>query len=167
MRFDQIDIPVVDTNGDPLLDLEGLPIFLSFGSTSETRSPIVDERAQLGYRWSRGRTSLNVDLVESEQIREEDNERSTFTTVSLGGSRKLSPHLTLNARMVYRDTEVDGDSLDLGDDSQEYRYYIGLSKKLGPKTSMTMNYSHNDRRSDLNDDEYRENRVTLGVVMRW
>ncbi len=167
LRFDQIDIPVVDTNGDPLLDLEGLPIFLSFGSTSETRSPVVDERAQLGYRWSRGRTSINVDLVESEQTREEDNERSTFTTVSLGGSRKLSPHLTLNARMVYRDTEVDGDSLDLDDDSQEYRYYVGLSKKLGTKTSMTMNYSHNDRRSDLSDDEYRENRVTLGVVMRW
>lgn len=167
LRFDQIDVPVVDSSGDPLLDLEGLPIFLSFGTTTETRSPIVDERAQVGYRWSRGRTSVNIDLVESEQVREEDNESSTFTTVSIGGSRKLSPNLTLNARMVYRDTEGDSDSLEIGDDSQEYRYYLGLSRKLGTKTSMTMNVSHNDRRSDVSDDEYRENRVTLGVVMRW
>lgn len=167
LRFDQIDIPIVDADGNPLLNLEGLPIFLSFGSTSETRSPIVNERAQVSYLWSRGRTSMNIDWVESEQIREEDNQRSTFTTVSFGASRKLSPHLTLNTRMVYRDTDVQGDALNLGDDSQEYRYYIGMRRKLAKKTSLTMNLSHNDRRSNSSNDEYRENRFTLGVVMQW
>lgn len=167
LRSDDIDIPVTDANGDPLLDFEGLPLLLSFSATTETRSPVVDERLALGYRWSKGRTSLNLDLVESTQIREEDGRSSTFSTTSFGATRSLSPKLTLNTRLVYRETEVASDSSSLGDDSEEYRFYLGARRKLGTKTSMTMNYTHSDRRSDDADDEYRENRLSLGVVMAW
>ncbi len=167
LRSDDIDIPLSDANGDPLLDFEGLPLLLSFSATTETRSPVVDERLSLGYRWAKGRTSLNIDVVESKQLREEDGRSSIFSTASFGASRTLSPKLTLNTRVVYREVEVASDSSSLGDDSEEYRFYLGARRKLGTKTSMTMNYTHNDRRSELVEDEYRENRVSLGVVMSW
>ncbi len=167
LRSRDIEAPITDANGNPLLDIDGLPVFLSFSTTSETRSPIVDERMQLGYRWSKGRTSFNADLVESTQIREEDDRSSKFSTVSLSASREISPKLSLNTRIVYRESEVDEDSSALGDESKEYRLYLGARRKLGAKTSMTLNYSHNDRRSDQAEDEYRENRLSLGLVMTW
>lgn len=167
LRSDEIDVPILDANGAPLMDLEGLPLLLSFSATTETRSPVVDERLSVGYRWAKGRTSLNLDVVESKQLREEDGRSSTFTTVSAGASRSLSPKVTLNTRLVYRDTEVSHDSSALGEASEEYRVYLGARRKLGTKTSMTVSYSHNDRRSDLQNDEYRENRISLGVVMTW
>ncbi|MGH1374009.1 MAG: TIGR03016 family PEP-CTERM system-associated outer membrane protein [Cellvibrionaceae bacterium] len=166
LRTDEIDLPVIDDNGDLILDVNGLPIFFSLSSTTVTRSPIVDERLSVGYRWERGRTNVVVDLTESKQTREEDEQSSTFSSASIGLSRRLSPKLTLDTRLHYQEAEVEDNST-LGNDSQEYRLYLGARRKLGTKTSLTMNYTHNDRRSDQAEDEYRENRVSLGLVMTW
>ena len=41
------------------------------------------------------------------------------------------------------------------------RYFAGLSRQLGVKTSVAFNYTYSDRDSERLDDDYTENRVNL------
>lgn len=159
--------PILDGNGDPILDENGDLILIGQNFTTVTRSPVIDERLKLGYRWSRGRTTLSIDGTSSEQIREEDGYSSTFTTLAMGVRRKLTPHINANARVSYTDTSVASGSESLGSDSNILRVYLGLTRKLGERTSLNVTYAFNDRDSDSRSNEYTENRITVGIGMRW
>ena len=158
---------LVDEDGQPIFNIDGDIVLISMNQTTVTRSPIVDERLRFGYRWAKGKTTLTLDGSQSEQWREEDGYTSTFTTYAAGGQRKLTPELSGHARVVYTDTAVDRDSALLGSDSEVFRLYLSLVKRLGPKTSLTMAYTYSDRQSEVAADEYQENRVSVGISMSW
>lgn len=167
LRTEPEFFPIVDQNGDPILDQNGELILIGLNQTTLTRSPVVDERLKLGYRWSRGRTAITVDGTSSEQTREEDGYSSTFTTVGVGVRRDLTPHMNVNARISYTDTSVASGSEVLGSDSNVVRVYLGLTKKISEKTSLSVTYAFSDRDADSQNSEYTENRITVGIGMRW
>lgn len=159
--------PIVDNNGNPILTPNGDLILVGLNQTTLTRSPVVDERLKLGYQWSRGRTTISVDGVSSEQTREEDGYSSTFSILAFGMQRKITPLLSGNARISYMDTSVASGSEVLGSDSDVLRLYLGVVKQLGSRTSLTLSYAFSDRESESENNEYTENRITVGLSMRW
>jgi uncharacterized protein (PEP-CTERM system associated) len=167
LRTQDVFFSLIDANGDPVLDIDGRLALIRLNQTTLTRSPIVDERLNLAYQWSGGRTSLSLNASESKQTREEDNFASTFTTTSMGLRRRLSPKLSISGGVTYSKTEIEEGSEALGQDSELYRWSLGLEKKLGLHTSMNINYILTDRKSDDHDDEYSENRTSIGVKMNW
>lgn len=158
---------IIDEDGEPILTPDGEILLIGLNSTTVTRSPIVDERLRFGYRWSKGRTVLSLDGSRSEQQREEDAYTANFMTYSAGVQRKLTPYLTGHARVVMTETTVDRDSEALGHDSEVFRLYLTLVKRLGTKTSLSMSYTYSDRQSEFAADEYQENRVSVGISMAW
>jgi len=167
LRTQEAFFSLIDANGDPVLDIDGRLALIRLNQTTLTRSPVVDERLNLGYQWSGGRTSINLNASESKQTREEDNFASTFTTTSIGLRRSLSSMLSISAGATYSKTEVEEGSEQLGQDSELYRLSFGLDKKIGLHTSMNVNHIFTDRRSDEREDEYSENRTSIGVRMSW
>lgn len=167
LRADTQYFGLLDEDGNPILSPDGEILLIGLDSTTVTRSPIIDERLRLGYRWSKGRTTFTVDGSQSEQQREEDGYTSTFTTYAAGVQRKLTPHITGHARVVKTETTVDRDSEVLGHDSEVLRFYLTLVKRLGTKTSLSMSYTYSDRQSELASDEYQENRISVGISMSW
>ncbi|NHO64698.1 TIGR03016 family PEP-CTERM system-associated outer membrane protein [Aestuariicella hydrocarbonica] len=172
-NFDQF-FQFVDENGDPVLNPDGELILISQNQTTLTRSPIVDERVSVSYNWTRRRTSVSLKASRSDQLRLEDNINTVFSNYTVGVSRKLSQKLTLNGRLSYRETDVPEEYKELGLDpgqivqnSEVYSAYIGFSRNLGVKTSVNAGYTFVDRSSELAEDEYQENRFTVGINMTW
>jgi uncharacterized protein (PEP-CTERM system associated) len=165
LRLDQTLLDQIDSQGNAIDPVTGQPVSLANNLTTDTRNPIVDERATLAYRLSGTRTSINIEASHSIQTREEDNEESTFISYSISAERRVSKHLTLNAGYFLSDRDAAETGGRLGEDNDTSRANIGFSYQLGSKTSVSVNYVESERESENSKDTYEEDRLTLSVNM--
>ena len=163
LREEDVFLLVTDSQGSPIYDDIGQPLILTSTATTLTRSPIINESFKLGYRLQGRRSSIGVDASESKQLRTEDNLSSVFSDISLSGNRTLSRDTTLNGRVTYRERTADSGSEALGSDSESWIYTLGLSRDLGSKSTLSFNYTYTDRRSDDENNEYKENRIIATI----
>lgn len=163
LREEDVFLLITDFEGNPIYDEFGQPLILTSTATTLTRSPIINESLKLGYRLQGRRSSIAVDASESKQLRTEDNRSSVFRDISLSGNRTLSRDATFNGRITYRERTADSGSEALGSDSESWIYTLGLSRDIGSKSKLSLNYTHTDRRSDNVNNEYKENRIIATI----
>lgn len=162
LRTEDVFIPIVDAEGNPFL-IDGNPVFFPSFATTLTRSPIVEERLQAGYRLKGVRSSIGFDVSMSDQQRLEDNRETSFYTYTISADRKLSRNLTLNGRISYDERQADRERA-LGRDSETTRYSVGLRRALGANTDLVFDYSYIDR-TESGGRDYEENQfiVTFNI----
>ena len=141
------------------------------GVTTVSESPILDERFTLGYSWQGQRTGFGVSAFQSEQT-EQGSSTTTFTQdtfrgISLSADRSLSQQTSLRAGVRWTEDEPE-DSIGNIDNrflqsSEEWTGSLGISRQLGVRTNLGLNYLYTDRQSDDDFDTYTENRVTLDL----
>ena len=103
------------------------------------------------------RTNISLSGSRSEQSRELDDRDATFNRASVSLSRSLSPRTRANASLTWHDREDDD-----GQNFEDLWTGIGLSRQLGLRLSLFLNYSFSTRESDLENDDYDDNRVSFG-----
>lgn len=130
--------------------------------TTITNSPILDERLRFVYTYRPRRTSLTFNASHSEQTRAEDGLKDTFIYAGLALERELSRRLSLFSRLSWRIREPDQRRAVVRD-SETGRFSFGARALFGVNTSVSLAYQYTDRSSDIPNDEYQENRVTLRI----
>lgn len=144
--------------GDPPV-LVGQPTFID-------RSPIINERLSVRYRFSARRTTITVNASDSRQLRTEDAGEATFSNLGLTFSRSLSTTLSANARLSWSGREGQGNDVGFfGEESETWRAGLDVSRRLGSNTTMNLGYEHTRREADSDAafNQYEENRITLSA----
>ncbi len=141
------------------------------GVTTLSESPLLDERYTLGYSWQGRRTGFGVSAFQSEQT-EQGSSTNTFTQskfrgISVSANRSLSQQTSLNAGLNWSEDEPEnsGDNIEnqFVDSSEQWRASLGVSRQLGTRTNLGLNYLYTDRQSNNDFNSYTENRVTLDL----
>ncbi|MYM62025.1 TIGR03016 family PEP-CTERM system-associated outer membrane protein [Pseudomaricurvus sp. HS19] len=167
LRLEEFDFLVVDENGNPFLDQNGQPIYLTQAQVVDTRSPIIDERYRAGYTWSRGRTTLS--FIGAHSVREElaDSSIREYDTFSVAADRRVSPKTNITARCSYSRNKEGQNTPREGFESEQRSLNLGLRHSLGRRTDLNLNVSRSERMSDDSNDEYVQHRFSVGVTARW
>lgn len=127
--------------------------------TSRTNSAIIDERLDFSYALSGTRTTLTLDGERSKQTTEDTGVEDIFTGYSLSVDRTLASSMSVSFSYSWDERE-DGDTNDV---VQTNDYTLSLTKRLGERTNISLDYNHADRDSDRIDDDYVENRISVSV----
>jgi len=159
IRAQQRDVGVQNPFGLPYDPVTGRPLPASNNQTFLNSGSIIDERFETSLSVQGNRTTVTLSGSHSNQTREDNSEDGTFDDLYLNLSRSLSRTLS-----IYGGTTWEQDEDDNGATADTMRYYLGLSKEVGPRTSLGFNYSYSDRNSQTPDDSYKENRVYLNVT---
>ena len=143
-----------------LLGNEGQPTFIG-------NSPVLDERFELRYRFEARRSSVTLSASDSRQQRADDGSEATFSEAGVTFTRSLSSTLSANARLRWYEREgqeVDGGNFGgFGQDSETWVAGLGLTRRLGNDTTLTLAYQFLTQESDFALNNYDENRVTFNV----
>jgi uncharacterized protein (PEP-CTERM system associated) len=132
------------------------PLFLTNNATFRDQGIFINELFNNSLALKGKRTTATLFLRESKQIREDVDEDGIFTSYGLRLERNLSSKYTLNSRL-----SLDERKDEAGLKSDTLRFYLSLRRKLGVRSSVTIDYSFSDRDSDRIDDDYKENRISL------
>jgi hypothetical protein len=132
------------------------------GQTTLSRGPLVNERFAIGFRLQGRRNTLSIDGTRSEQKTSDAFNDSIFTNASVALNRRLGRKLSANARIGWNKSESGEDSQVLrAGDSEAWTGSLGISRNIGPSTSLQVNYRYTSRDSDVQGDDVTENRVTF------
>jgi hypothetical protein len=156
LRARELDFGPDNPFGLPFDPGTGQPIPVSENRGFLDSGSVIDERFDASVAVQGRRTTLTLRGSRSEQTREDNTDEGTFDDVYLTFNRALSGKLSLNGGVTWQgDEDPDGLTADT------MRYFAGLSRQLGVKTSVAFNYTYSDRDSERLDDDYTENRVNL------
>lgn len=120
----------------------------------------VDERFTGTYSLSGKRTTLTLSGTHSRQVYENSPDRSELTKLGVSVSRTLSGRVSTNAGLDWYQQDKSASP-----SAQTWQAKVGMSVKVGDKTSLNLNYSYNKRDDDNPGDSYTENRVSASVSM--
>ena len=118
----------------------------------------VNERFAVSYSLEGRRTKLTLSGSQSRQDYQNSSQSSELSNVRLAVSRTLSGRISANAGLSwYRQDRQSNDSADT------WQGRVGVSVRLGRKTSMNLGYYYNKRDGDRAASNYEENRASLGL----
>lgn len=136
---------------------ELLPIFRD--RTFLNAGMVADDRYRTGLTINGLRSTLSLNAARSKQEREDTHEEAIFDDLTLNLTRRLSRTLSINAGVMWsRDEDHDEQQADTR------RWFMGLNRQLGVRTSVSVNYTHSKRDSDRLLDDYTENRVYVNFL---
>ena len=140
-----------DPFGNPIDPVTGDPVFVY-----PDEGQIVDER--ISFSWSRQgkRTTLTWNGDYSVQEPQSSREEVVFISSSLELTRRLTSKLSFDTSVDWENQENE-----LDEEFETWRFNMGLSRPIGSKSNVSLQYTYTDRDSDLTDDGYEENRVVL------
>lgn len=118
----------------------------------------VDERFAGSWSLQGKRTTLTLSGSQSKQVYQNSPQQSELTTLGLGLTRTISGRVSANASLNWYQQDRSS-----SDSAETWQGTVGLSVKLGRKTSMNLSYTYNKRDDEQPANSYEENRATLGV----
>lgn len=159
--FDDPFDPNVGTGNGDIPDasptVNGEPTFIG-------NKPLINERLSVRYSYSATRTTISLTGSNSKQKRLEDLTEATFSSLGLALSRSMSSRLSANVNLTWSERDGQGGSVGaFSQPSESWFATLGLNRRLGSSTTMSMRYQHNLRESDAALNEYTENRITLSA----
>ncbi|MCG5494779.1 TIGR03016 family PEP-CTERM system-associated outer membrane protein [Ectothiorhodospira variabilis] len=120
----------------------------------DTRTAIT---RQLSVSASGQRSKVSWTVSGSRQERDfQQGDDQKVNTLTTSASYQLAPRTSAQASLQWQGTDYDVDNRK--DDL--YALSLGLSRTLGPRTSASLTYRHQQRDSNLPGGDYEENRVT-------
>lgn len=153
-----------DPLGPDFDQLPGEPPMVSGEPTFIGNSPIINERLGVRYRFSGRRTTITLNASDSRQTRLEDLGEATFSNLGLTFSRALSTTLSGSVRLSWGEREGEGANVGLfGQNTETWRAGVGLNRRLGNSTTMSLVYEYTSRESSTDINQYDENRVSISA----
>jgi hypothetical protein len=140
------------------------PLYFTGDLTFIGNTPIINERLSVRYRYSARRTGITISASDSRQLRLEDAGEADFSSLGLIVTRSLAANLTGNFRVSWNETDGRGNGAGFfGQHSEWRRAGVGVERRLGNSTTISLGYDHINADSDDNRPffEFEENRVTL------
>jgi hypothetical protein len=128
-------------------------------ASRQTVAPFTNEYASLYWSISGHRTEISLGGAWRKHEYQDSNDlNQTLTSVDAGVQRSLTPALTLSLDLAYSssDFEVSGDYSDLLGS-------LALRWRMSRSLSLSLDYTHYDRNSDLAEGDYTENRIMLSI----
>jgi uncharacterized protein (PEP-CTERM system associated) len=146
--------------GAPLIDpATGQPITVLFGVPTLGDSTLVYEHLDASYTLQGKRSTLTIGADQSKQIYQDilDGEQK-FLGVRVALDRTLDEKTSAHANVRWQHSEaVSGEEADIA------TLGVGVSRKLGPRTNLRLDYQRTERDSDVADDSFDENKVMLSL----
>jgi hypothetical protein len=122
-------------------------------------SVLVNERFDGSYTLQGKRSKLRISADHSTQIYQDAvTDGSKLMGLSVNFDRTLDGKTSANAGIRWRHSEQSS-----GEEADTGSIDVGLTRKLGPKTNVKLSLRHTERDSDVADDSYDENRVTVAL----
>ncbi len=118
----------------------------------------IDERVTASYSLQGKRTNVTLSGTHSKQDYENTSQESELTRLGLNLSRSLSGRVSANAGLSW-----DQQDRAANDGAETWRASLGMSVKLGQRTSLNLNYTYNQRDDDQPSESYEENRASLAL----
>ncbi|RMG37335.1 MAG: hypothetical protein D6720_03380, partial [Gammaproteobacteria bacterium] len=115
----------------------------------------IDERFTGTLSLKGKRTTVNFSATHSRQNYENKPDRSELTKLGVSASRSLSGRVSANASLNWYQQDQSATQ-----SAQTWQGRVGMSVKTGPKSSLSVNYSYNQRDDDTPGESYEENRVS-------
>ena len=158
-----------DAFGDRILDpVTGDPQEVNSGLGDSTGEIFVDQVFETAYTFRGKRTTLSLKIRRSEKRYAESSRDVTTTSTRLNLSRSLfggtSATTTLRWERVSDDDNPD--ALD-NREHDTWTAGLGLTHSLARRTRVSFDYRFRHRDSDVRDDDYTENRVSLSLRTSW
>ena len=145
-----------DPFGQPFNPVTGDPQPITTDLTRLSDSVIVDERVRATYSLQGRRTTLTLSGDHSKQEAQDTQEEIQLMGSGISLNRRLTKLMSSNLSFDWR-REKDEDDFD----TDTWRFRVNLSRELSPGSNLRFGYSHIKRDSDLPDEDYDENRLTL------
>lgn len=159
--FDDPFDPGFDTGNGGIPDVSPT---VSGESTFIGNKPLINERLSLRYSYSTTRSTISLTGSNSKQKRLEDLTEATFSSLGLALSRSMTSRLSASMSVTWSEQDGQGGTVGaLSEPSESWFATLGLNRRLGSSTTMSMRYQHNLRESDAVLNEYTENRITLSA----
>ena len=121
----------------------------------------IDERFTGSYVLQGRRTTLTLSGTQSKQIYENSPQNSELTKLGLRLDRTISGKVSANVGVNWYQQDRSANT-----SAQTWQGHLGLTVKLGRKTSMNVGYSYNKRDDDVPANSYEENRANIGLSMQ-
>ena len=140
---------------------------LSGTPTTLSAQPILNEGYVLFYRLGGKRNAIAIRAARSEQRRAADGRDATFDNASISWNFRFSARTNFRAAVTY--AEQDAEQFFLEDEdlvgpvrsSETLGYTLGFDRSFGSRSELIVLYRYRDRESELEFDNFVENRVTL------
>ncbi len=87
-----------------------------------------------------------------------------FFTVQYGLNTRLTSYLLLNTTFSYENLKASGTS---GENADRYLFYIGASAQVTRRWTLALGYAMSLKNSDIANQDYRQNRVTLELARQF
>ena len=126
-----------------------------------TNDVYVDERFTGSYSLAGRRTTLTVSATQSRQIYQNSPQTSELSKLGVSLKRSLSGRVSANANLNWYQQDKAASA-----GAQTWRGTLGLTVKLGRKTSMNVGYTYSKRADDVPANSYVENRANIGLSMQ-
>lgn len=115
----------------------------------------VDERFTGTLSLAGKRSTVTLSGTHSQQNYENSARRSELTKLGVSATRTLSGRVSANASLNWYQQDESATQT-----AQTWQARLGMSFKVGPKSSLSVNYSFNQRDDDRPGESYEENRVS-------
>jgi hypothetical protein len=148
--------------------LPGDPVFSPDTPALLGQGPIINEAFALNYRFSGRRTSFSVFARDSEQTRlsiGSIGSDANFRSAQMTATRNLSSRLSASVRVGWNENKGRrlGEVDDILQGVELWTGGLNLTRRFGNDLAVTVAYQYRTQSSDLNLNEFVENRVTIST----
>jgi hypothetical protein len=133
----------------------GLPLFID--------EVFVRKRAQISYSYNTGKSVLSAQAFTETRDYEVQNTQDEVYGISGSWSWRYSPKMTTFLRSNWQNTDANTVANEPSSSNQLIDASIGLSRVLGRNVRGNLEYRYFKQMSDVTENEYDENRITLGL----
>ncbi len=158
-----------DAFGDRILDpVTGDPQEVTPDLGDSNGEIFVNQVFRMGYTFQSRRTSLSLNIRRSEKRYAESSRDSTTTLTGLTLRRSLSGVTSANVRLAWeRFSDDDNPQQAENREHDTWTAGLGLTHSLTQQTNVGLDYRFRHRDSDVRDDDYTENRISLFLATSW
>lgn len=156
-------VPVVDETGRPVLE-EGRPVVREFETPDIQTGVFLSKRLTAGIAGERRRLGWSARLYQDRREFELDDRTERVRGIRGSTTWRLRPRTR-----VFGDASIEERNFPDRVDRDDLRYTVelGVIRDVGPRTTASLAYLYRERDSDEDGNDYRENRLTATVSMRF
>jgi uncharacterized protein (PEP-CTERM system associated) len=158
-----------DAFGNPIADpVNGDPLDINPDLADSNADIFVNEVFQTSYTLATRRTTVTANLRYSERQYQDSSRDNTTTRIGLSLNRALSGVTSLDTNVSWeRFTDDQNPTQDENREHDTWTAGLGLTHTLTQRTNVALNYRFRHRDSDVRDDDYTENRLSLFLTTSW
>jgi len=158
-----------DAFGDPIVDpVAGDPLSVNPDLADSNADIFVNEVFRTSYTLETRRTTITVNASRSDRQYQDSSRDTTTTLIGVSLGRALSGVTSATADFGFE--RYSDDKNPTQSDNEEHDTWtagLGLTHTLTQRANVGLNYRFRHRDSDVQDDDYTENRISVFLAASW